>query len=274
MTIFDSQRHALGQRAAQALQKMLANRSLLAFDFDGTLAPIVANPALARPSRSTVRALSVLQRHHHVAIITGRSVDDVRQRLDFQADAIFGSHGAEELGGEGGAVHARALDPLRGMWRSGEWGMKLASLGVTMEDKGASIALHYRLARPRAQAVEALQAFKQIWAPELAVFDGKMVVNFTSKHAPDKADAVALLQRRFNVGQVLFAGDDVNDEPVFERQRPDWLTVKVGDPAITPSKATFHVRTPADFGVFLTACLRWNTAPLRCDQAAVLGGGQ
>jgi trehalose 6-phosphate phosphatase len=53
-------------------------------------------------------------------------------------------------------------------------------------------------------------------------------MNIVAAAAPDKADAVAGLVRRNGVQGAVFLGDDVNDEPVFARAEPSWLTVKVG----------------------------------------------
>ncbi len=58
-------------------------------------------------------------------------------------------------------------------------------------------------------------------------------MNIVVEGAPDKAAAVARLVERSGAGAAIFLGDDVNDEPVFARATPEWLTVKVGrdDPA-------------------------------------------
>jgi trehalose 6-phosphate phosphatase len=246
----------------------LSQPCLLAFDFDGTLAPIVARPDMARPSPSAVRALTLLQRHHPVAIVTGRAVADVRPRLGFEPDAVVGSHGAESpwapaLGSPVAPDElVVALDGFR-QDMAGPLGERLRAAGVTIEDKGASLALHYRLAQQRALAHSLAHEACASWAGRLKVFEGKMVFNVTALDAPDKADAVDLLQRHFGVAHACFAGDDVNDEPVFEQQREDWVTIKVGMPDGGGTAARFALGTPADLTVFLTACLRWNSAPLR-----------
>ena len=64
--------------------------------------------------------------------------------------------------------------------------------------------------------------------PGLRAFGGKLVMNIVVEGAPDKAAAVASLVERSGARAAIFLGDDVNDEPVFARAEPDWLTVKVG----------------------------------------------
>ncbi len=253
--------HGLGPAASRALTALLSKPALLAFDFDGTLAPIVAVPGAAKPLQAIVRALTSLQHHHHIAIITGRSVADVRPLLGFAPDAIVGSHGAEDPSHAGSDRWVRDLDGLRAVLL-GPLGAAARRAGVVVEDKGASVALHHRLARDGVQAEMALSQIRELFIGQLHVFPGKRVLNFTSKGAPDKGDAVEGLQQRFGLSGVLFVGDDDNDEPVFERQKPDWVTIKIGDP-LDKTAARFRLDHPRDLSVLLNASLRWNTAPRR-----------
>ena len=62
----------------------------------------------------------------------------------------------------------------------------------------------------------------------LHVFGGKLVWNAVAADAPDKAVAVERLIARAGVQAAFFAGDDVNDEPVFAAAQPGWVTVRIG----------------------------------------------
>lgn len=250
---------ALSPQGRQQLQAILQPPpALLVFDFDGTLAPIVAQPDAARAPLAVARALEALQQQHVVAIVTGRAVSDVVGRLGFVPDHILGSHGAEDPADAHAATriaeHRGALDGLRAACR-GRWAASLADAGVLVEDKGLSLAFHYRLARDRDQALSVVRALLAEHGAGLRMFDGKCVVNAMADEAPDKGDAVETLVSRTGIDRVVFAGDDVNDEPVFERRRPSWFTVKVGgDPR--QSAAEFHLSGTAEMALFLAACLR------------------
>lgn len=131
---------------ACALRAVLARRPFLAFDFDGTLAPIVSQPDLASAPVAVARRLARLTTLRPVAIITGRRVSDVRPRLGFTPQFVIGKHGAEwEQRGVFDVDPAR-LDPARTLLRT--QAAELAALGVRVEDKGLSLALHYRVAPP------------------------------------------------------------------------------------------------------------------------------
>ncbi|NBD21330.1 trehalose-phosphatase [Aquabacterium fontiphilum] len=250
---------ALSPQGRQHLQAVLhPPPALLVFDFDGTLAPIVAQPDAARAPLAVARALEALMQHHVVAIVTGRAVDDVAGRLGFVPHHVLGSHGAEDpadvQSAERIAHHRSALDELRAAC-DGSWAASLGDAGVQVEDKGLSLAFHYRLSRDRQHALSVVRGLLAEHGGGLRTFDGKCVVNAMADEAPDKADAVETLVARTGISRVVFAGDDVNDEPVFERRRPGWFTVKVGgDPR--QSAAEFHLGGTAEMALFLAACLR------------------
>ncbi|MEO8524827.1 MAG: trehalose-phosphatase [Caldimonas sp.] len=228
--------HLFSLEGEAALAATMAREPLLAFDFDGTLAPIVARPGDARVPLAVARRLDRLARRLPVAIISGRRVDDVRGRLSFAPHFVIGNHGAEDPLASGGSP--KQLDPVRA--RLAARATELVAAGVSVEDKGYSLALHYRLARDRHRACALVDALVAELGKEAITFGGKMVMNIVAVGAHDKADAVAGLVRRCGVEAAVFLGDDVNDEPVFARAEPGWLTVKIGrdDPA---SRASFCI---------------------------------
>ena len=241
--------HLFSPHGEAALAAALGRKPLLAFDFDGTLAPIVARPESARISRGVSTRLRALNALLPVAIVTGRTVADVRARLDFSPTFVIGNHGAEDDVGA-----PERLQPASELTRLREalliHGQALGALGVTVEDKRLSIALHYRLSRQRDQALGAIRELLAPFAAELHVFAGKMVVNVSPANAPDKADAVHALVARCGADCAVFAGDDVNDEPVFASAPADWLTVRVGrdDPH---SRARYFLDGPNEVALML-----------------------
>jgi len=226
-----------------ALAETMRRQPLLAFDFDGTLAPIVARPDDARVPPSVAHRLQRLASRLPVAIVSGRRVQDVRRRLLFAPWRIVGNHGAEDEHHATADRDAAALAPLR--VRLAQAADTLREAGVSIEDKGLSIALHYRLAPDRPAALEAITRLLSGLPPVLSVFGGKMVVNVVSAWARDKAQAMAELVAASGADAAVFVGDDVNDEPVFARDEPSWLTVRVGrdDPS---SQARYFLDSAAD----------------------------
>ena len=240
-----------------ALQAVMRLEPLLAFDFDGTLAPIVDHPDHAHARESVSPLLARLGERLPVAILTGRRVADVRKRLGFEPAYVIGSHGAEDEARP--AVNdGSALDALRG--RIGERAGELHGSGVGVEDKHHSLAFHYRLAPDPAQALACIDAVLADPLPGLRRFGGKAVVNIVAAGDPDKGDALLALTRRLNAQAAVFFGDDVNDEAVFERAPPHWLTVRIGtdDPR---SRAMFFLDSDEELPRVLE------------DMQALVGGG-
>ena len=246
--------HVLSPRGESALRSVLQHQPLLAFDFDGTLAPIVSRPEEAAMPAGVSLRLSRLARRLPVAIVTGRSVADVRERLGFEPHFVVGNHGAEGGDAEVEADMRSALDLLRRKLNDGA--ATLATAGVRVEDKGVSIALHYRLAPDVDAALATIDSLLTPLPAQLRRFEGKRVVNVMAATAPDKADAVRHLLRRSGRPCAVFAGDDVNDEPVFAAAGPDWLTVRVGrDDA--GSRAAYFIDSQAEMALFLDR-LAWH----------------
>ena len=230
----DDLRHALAQAAR-------ASRLLVASDFDGTLAPIVNNPADARPlpgASVTLRALADLPATT-VALISGRSLRDLTTLSGAPAGVhLIGSHGAEFDTGFAHEIDTTLLATI---------GASLAAIadaypGVTVEPKSASVALHVRNATPddALAALEAARSAAQSWGAELT--EGKAVLEF-AVITTDKGEAIDIMRVRENASAVVFFGDDVTDEKAFRRLRGDDVGVKVG-PGDT--LAGFRVGVPTD----------------------------
>lgn len=241
--------HLLQPAGEDVLAAVLRRTPLLAFDFDGTLTPIVATPDQARISQVVSGKLQRLANRLPVAIVTGRRIDDVRPRLGFQPHFVVGNHGAEM---DEDDVHgAEALRDVR--MDLGRHEVELARAGITVEDKGLSLALHYRLSRRPREALALIREVLRPAQPRCRTFSGKMVENVVPADAPDKALAVHRLVAHCNLSCAIFVGDDVNDEPVFASAPRDWLTIRVGrDP---DSQAGYFLDSTAEVGLLLDRML-------------------
>lgn len=230
----------LSSAGMAALSSLLRANTLFAFDFDGTLAPLVDQPDEAVLPPARIRLLRDIARKAPVAILSGRSAKDVAARLGFTPGAVIGSHGADDLAEpEQGALAQAALAVVRQALAVAHTSLRAA--GVSVEDKAQSIALHYRLAADPDLARQTIGEVLAASAAGLHVFGGKCVVNIAPANAPDKGDALRKLAARFAVQTVLYAGDDLNDEPAFASAEPHWLTVKIG--AGSPTAARYFVRS-------------------------------
>jgi trehalose 6-phosphate phosphatase len=245
-------KHILGPEGKSALQLAMSRRTLIALDFDGTIAPIASRPQDARVPDDIAGTLRLLVRRCPVAVISGRSVDDVVPRLAFSPHYIVGNHGAED-GGSAKAVSTAALNAVRA--HIAAHGNTIAQAGITVEDKGLSLALHYRHAADQAAALKCIDELRLGLVPGVRSFGGKCVINVVPTGAPDKADALHTLVKQSSAQTAVFIGDDVNDEPIFERASVDWVTVRVGrdDP---DTHARYFLEDQAEIDTLLQLLLK------------------
>ncbi len=236
-------RYLLDAEGRAAIARLMTRRPLLGFDFDGTLAPIVMHPDEARLPEPTAKLLERLAARLPIAVVSGRQVLDVRHRLGFKPTHIVGNHGAED---EFDGPDTRVVTTL-GAFRDRMLRMEpdLNRAGATIEDKGASIAIHYRMAPNPVAAREAIAALIAELPPGVLTEPGKRVVNVLVDGAPDKGDAMTRLTARYGADAGFYVGDDTNDEPAFERAATDWVTVRVG-PRLDHSHARYYLNEQAE----------------------------
>lgn len=245
-------RYLLDAEGRAAVTRLMTRRPLLGFDFDGTLAPIVMHPDEARLPEPTAKLLERLVARVPVAVVSGRQVLDVRHRLGFKPTHIVGNHGAEdEFDGPDPRV-VTTLGAFRERMLRMEPGLNQA--GATIEDKGASIAIHYRMAPNPVAARAAIAELIADLPPGIATEPGKRVVNVLVEGAPDKGDAMARLTARYGADAGFYVGDDTNDEPAFQRAAADWVTVRVG-PRLDHSHARYYLNEQAEIDVVLRLML-------------------
>lgn len=233
------------------LDQIIQPGLLCVFDFDGTLAPIVADPDAARLPAEILPKLLALQELVPVAILTGRSVEDVRQRVGFDADYMVGNHGIEGMPGwEDRAQHYAAMcaqwkQQLQDAMACGD----VAGAGLLIEDKRHSLSVHYRHA-PDGDA--AAQQLRQVFArlsPAPRIIAGKAVFNLLPEDAADKGSALAWLMAITGASGAVYVGDDVTDEDAFRLRRPDLLSVRIE--ALPDSAADFFLDRREDIALLL-----------------------
>lgn len=203
---------------------------LVASDFDGTIAPIVADPAKAEADRESIVALRALAAmpQTHVAIVSGRALSDLAQRTVETPDLhLVGSHGSEF---EPGVVVDldEAAAALLGRLKSELSDIAGTAEGTFVELKPAGLAFHYRNAdeRTAADAIRRIQEGPAAW-PGVHVREGKKVIEL-SVVSTNKGRAIQRLRQRLGASAVLFLGDDVTDEDAFATLAGPDAGVKVG----------------------------------------------
>ncbi|HEX6443878.1 MAG TPA: trehalose-phosphatase [Streptosporangiales bacterium] len=262
-------RTASGRDALRAIRDRPGD-ALVAVDFDGTLAPIVDDPALARPVPGTPAVLARLADHvGTLAVITGRPAATGVAYAGLAALAgrsnvvLLGHYGAERWEAATGDYVSAPAPPGLGYVRAElpRLVAEAAPDGASIEDKETSLAVHVRnCADPEAALaglVEPVRALAD--RAGLAVQPGRMVLEIRDG-GRDKGGALRELVAERGAGAVLFAGDDLGDLAAFsvvEELRAagtPGLTVASTGPEPVPEvtdRADLVLAGPADVVAFL-----------------------
>ena len=221
-------------------------RSAFFFDVDGTLIEIEQRPdqVTADPHlRDLLRELALLS-EGAVAFVSGRSTTDIDRIFAPLVFPTAGLHGAEIRYPDG---RLRTTDPrLMDHARPHVRRFVDERPGLLLEDKGPTLAVHFRLAPALGPSV---LAFLSAFAPgdDIAVQEGKMVVELKPALF-DKGTAIARLldDAPFAGRRPIFFGDDLTDESGFAFvNKAQGYSVRIGSPE-TPTEALFHLPSAAD----------------------------
>ena len=221
--------YLLTDRGRRELEALLTGHSLFAFDFDGTLAKIVRDRHTAQLGRPIRLWLGELAKRAPTAIISGRSVEDLRTRVGNTVPYLIGNHGLEGLHVTQQVVQ-QARDTCKG-WKQlieERFATELTRCGVFVEDKSYSLSFHYRNAGRKAEARTLVFHVLAELSPLPRIVLGKAVVNVVPAAAPHKGAALLELMYQLNCAAALYIGDDDTDEDVFSLPDTRILTVRIG----------------------------------------------
>ena len=242
-------------------------------DIDGTLAPIAPRPDQAKVPTETCKALEDLIEipDAHVAIVTGRSVQDGRRIVPLAGLGVIGNHGFEVLGESGEVISEPAALSYLDVMRSAA--KQLADLpneitGVVLEDKHWTLSVHYRLAaRPDIPRITDTIAglAKELG---LTMTRGKEVLELRPPLEVNKGTAAVIWVKRLGMSgaaSVVYIGDDRTDEDAFRELRaafPKAVTIRVGDPDHgETTSAEFRLETTQEVKDFLVALAELRRRP-------------
>jgi len=255
-------RHALDRAPEWAERWGVSGQLVLLLDFDGTLAPIVDDPSSAAMPPESRAALDRLLAMQGVtaAIVSGRSLGDVRARAGLPGIAYAGNHGMEIDGPGVHRIHAEAAEarPALALARTGLERALDGVPGAWVEDKLLTLSVHYRT------TPEALHDLVRIAVTEAAALDpalhvteGKMVLEVRPRVDWNKGRAVLFLLEQIRPpagAPVLYIGDDRTDEDAFRALSEQALGegVLVADPPASSTAAASFLRNPVEVGRLFT----------------------
>jgi trehalose 6-phosphate phosphatase len=271
------------------LRIFLRQRCLFAFDFDGTLAKIVDSRHEAGLQLRTAELIRQLNSKADVAVISGRGLLDLKQRMSGDIKYLVGNHGAEGPLGSSATLNRASeisrnwIEMLRTTFseKGASWirsnlllsGLKKLPLdpkGIQIEDKNYTVSVHYRACKQREVAREILIHLTQQLNPKPRLVFGKWVINLIPSFLPHKGDCLLDLLKRTGLKSGFYIGDDDTDEDVFglnqgltrpregiEAKSRRVFTVRVGKKA--HSAALFYLKRQSEINRLLEFLLKYGT---------------
>jgi trehalose 6-phosphate phosphatase len=244
--------HLLTIAGLAALRDFDRARSLIALDFDGTLAPLVDDPDAARMDEAVIAPIIRLAATRQVVVISGRSLADLEPRVPIARVEFVGNHGIEN--GPGWPVTGASYRAV-----SARWLEALTQAGLTMqvggprwvEYKTYSLTIHYRNSTAGDANITAIESLIAALDPAPRVIPGRDLFNLVPHGAPSKGDALIRFARDRGLDRAIFVGDDHTDEDAFSVPGLDVFAVRVG--RTRASLAPYFVHTTKEVGALLHA---------------------
>ncbi len=230
----------------------------LLLGYDGTLTPIVSRPDLALCPSDVRDLLKKIRDFPRVflAIVSGRSVQDLADLVGVPGITYVGNHGLEIQNPAG--VHKKALSlsrqrELLAIKKNLQRNLGFVP-GILLEDKASILAVHYRLTSPEdhGKVRQEVEEIWKKWGSRWNLIKGKMVFEIQPRADFHKGKAIRDLLRVVPDRRLLpfYFGDDLTDEEAFRFLRGRGITVFVGTPE-APTAAEFFLHTPAEVTQFL-----------------------
>jgi trehalose 6-phosphate phosphatase len=201
------------------LEHFAWSRVLVAFDFDGTLAPIVQDPGDACVRPATARLCRRLATLYPCTIVSSRAARDLSRRVAHLGEWTTWS-GTQRV----------SLDARQ---QIEEWLSAIGSIGlrfprIEIEDKVSRLTIHYRRSRHKRSVVAAIQDAASRFEGA-RILAGKQVLHIQPADVADKGTAVVDLLQQHRCDTVVYVGDDETDEDVFALDLPGrLLAIRVG----------------------------------------------
>jgi len=249
-----------------------AQNIFLFLDYDGTLVPIVSRPELALCPPEVKRHLEKLRDlpKVYLAIISGRSLEDLREKVGVSGIIYVGNHGLEIDTPNG--RHKKILSPtrireLKRITQNLQNALKEIP-GILFEDKGPILAVHHRNVPKNffAKISQVMEKEVQQWRSRWKMASGKMVLEIRPKVDFHKGKAVREIINNFpsRVLLPIYLGDDQTDEDAFRVLKGQGISVFIGTGGL-PSEADFFLQNPDEVQEFLFRCQEVRRACGHCS---------
>lgn len=220
--------------------------TLYAFDYDGTLSKISTKIGDAKLPNSTCKLLSILSQQAQVAIVSGRSISDLKKRVRLPNVYLIGNHGLEGI--VKGKTNQTSAKKICVNWLESLRAQNFDD-NIFVEDKKYSISIHFRESKNRILSIKKIEEAIRELSPSPRLIGGKCVYNLIPKDSPNKGTAILELKKIKRIKNVFYIGDDETDEDVFRLPNRSFVTIRIGRK--NTSKAKYYLKGQSEINKLL-----------------------
>ena len=235
------------QAGLQKLKRYCHSQTLFAFDYDGTLTPLMPKISEARLSLKVRKYLEKLHDYVPIVIVSGRSIGDLKKLCSFTPDFFIGNHGLE-------GIKPEKKIKISFYKRCKKWkGQLLKNIsdiqGIELEDKKYSLSIHYRCVNHKTKMKRLLLHHVSKLHPSPKIVSGKSVINLLPMSPFNKGVSLKMAMHHLNLPYAVYVGDDQTDEDVFCLPTHSILKIRVGRKH--NSRANFYLKNHFEINLFL-----------------------
>ena len=236
----------------ETLEKLIKRKPFGLFtDIDGTISPTGPDILKARISEKNRHYLALLSKKIAlVAVISGRGSQEVRDLVDIDGVVCIGHYGMEWWQENHAKLHPEAqkyLPDIRAL--AGELEPLKSMEGIQIQDKYASLSVHYRMSPHQDAAKEAIMKLlsKSPHVEKLRVVEDKMCFGILPPVNIDKGTPIIDLIQKYRLRSGIFLGDDKGDIPGFQAIRKNRRNFRGLAVAVQNEETPPEVINEADF---------------------------
>ncbi len=236
----------------------IKNKKLFLFlDYDGTLTPIVESPDKAVISGSMRSLIIGLKKYIPVAVISGRSLDDIKKMVGIEDIIYAGNHGAEVWDGEKTIIgHLSPVSDYLLKEFIDKMKTALSDIqGIFIEDKGITASIHFRKVNVKhlSRLFDLFYKIAGDYKDDFRIVAGKKVLEIRPVDVWDKGDAVKWITEEMGAGMTpVYIGDDVTDEDAFCALIGKGISISIG---VSP-ESDYYLKNQGEVNTFLKWLLR------------------
>ncbi|MFA4916714.1 MAG: bifunctional alpha,alpha-trehalose-phosphate synthase (UDP-forming)/trehalose-phosphatase [Syntrophales bacterium] len=243
------------------LKEKISTSIFLFLDYDGTLTPIVELPDQAFIPDDIRSLILRLKEYIPVAVVSGRSLQDIKTKVGIEGIVYVGNHGAEIWDGKKAIINKeskvenRILKQLLNRLKEA----LLHIQGVIIEDKHFTVSIHFRMVKVKYLG----ELFDKFWdiakdfESSFKITSGKKVFELRPLNAWDKGNAVSWIIKNMGSGRIpLYLGDDITDEDAFRALKGIGMSISIG----VCSEADYYLKNQQEIKKFLQQLLKFEEA--------------